>query len=759
MEAIHIRQRLRPSRHAFIVREGDFGAALQSASLNTALWGGIYNPIVLLEPAEEREGILREFDPDLLVNLTGAELPADLASRYQHRIIAADQLVRVNDRTGGRGLAFGFHILPIIRHVYEKEVRFFTGPSRATLPVPDQVRGWPEFVTFVYGSFAWLPPLDQRFEESFVGGLRAKTPTLAAVTPLPNHEDHLLPLSFTAYGLRHLGGLANFSSHIVYIGDHLSLTDLIEFWNIRSTGRAVVFVPVAGYRAFEPVVRSVAERGHYPINEQVQNNADLQKGPSISEALFDEVCDWFDGLGVGQLPRRNWRPRFGMKADFYFGDIHAADVEASDGEEISILQDRAMTPVKLIPPPYLEESGLHSREFAWSVEITMMGGYLRPEFMFSFPHEPAIEPILRRSASGMPGKVRLGRGGLVLLQEWPRDTLSLQPIRTDDVFNALFQQAGLEAEPSEPGRYAEQIIKKMGSIYGDCRVFKIRGVRDILDRLGDGSILTKGNMYGIVLSETPDQYGQNWRQELYQDLYVRSGQRQSLDFGTIFDVLLQNRVIRPGFMLRCGSCFKEDWYHVSEFSEEYTCRFCFDSQRVDFGSKHEWQYKGDGLFQIPDSAQGSVAAILSLWRLEDLAHFEGRYATARKLAAKGSDRRYEIDFAYILVETFSTSYDLVLGEAKRFGDLTDEDVTKMAELADRFSGKPYLAFSTLKDLYSDAEKVRLRALAERGYKVIAFTREELDPYWLYERFKSAPHPHASTLKDLSENTVHLNVRQ
>ena len=39
MESIHIRQRIRPSRYAFIVNEGDLAAALQAVSLITALWG------------------------------------------------------------------------------------------------------------------------------------------------------------------------------------------------------------------------------------------------------------------------------------------------------------------------------------------------------------------------------------------------------------------------------------------------------------------------------------------------------------------------------------------------------------------------------------------------------------------------------------------------------------------------------------------------------------------------------------------------
>jgi hypothetical protein len=301
-------------------------------------------------------------------------------------------------------------------------------------------------------------------------------------------------------------------------------------------------------------------------------------------------------------------------------------------------------------------------------------------------------------------------------------------------------------------------MKKMGSLHGDCRIFKIRGVREILDRLGDDSTLTKGNMNQAVMSVTPDQHGQNWRPELYNDLILRYGQKRPLKFGTIFDVLLENRILRPGYVFRCRTCFKEDWYHVSEFAEEYTCRYCFTPERVNFASVHEWHYKADGLFQIPDSAQGSVAVILSLWRFEHLAFgHHGRYVTSRNLFARDTGRRYEIDYAYVVMGTFDTSYELVIGQATRFGDFTDEDMQKMAELADRFPRKPYLAFSMLKDQYSDSDKIRLHSLAERGYPIIALTREELDPYDLFDRFDKAPHKYGVGLKELSQNTLHLNV--
>ena len=760
METIHVRQRLRPSRYAFVILEGDLATAVQAASINAALWGGIYNPIVPLTPVTGYRGLVEEFDPDILVNLTGADLPADLAARYEDRIVRAEDLIRIDDLTNRRRLALGFSILPILRYVHEKDVRFSPDPTRAAVIVPEEAASWPEFVTFSYGSFAPLPESDVNFEEAYRTALRGRAIDLPHLTPPPDYDNLLLPLHFTGYGLRRYGGFAAFSSHIVFVGDHRNVSDLVEFWNIRATGRTAVFVPIAAFQAFEPLIRIVVTEGRYPINQQVENHADVQKGPSLTDQQFDEACRWIGTLGLGGAPGRVWRPRFGLKMERYVGDIHVAEIEAAAGEEVSLLQDGRMTPVKMIAPRYLDDERGRRDPLAWAVEISMIGGYGEAEFMFSFPNESAVEKLVRRSVVSLPEASRLGRRGIVMLQQDSRpSTLFPIPVRTKEVFQALFREVGIVAETSQPGQYAEQIVTKMGNLHRECRVFKIRGVREILDRLGNGSTLTKGNMYQMVMSTTPDEHGTNWRPELYGDLTLRYPQKRPLDFGTIFDVLLEKRIVRPGFVFKCPTCFKDDWYHVSEFAEEYKCRFCFTSQRVNFASTHEWQYKADGLFRIPDSAQGSVAVIASLWRLEEVGHtYNGRYLTSQNLVITDTGRRCEIDYAYLVMSSgFESIYDLVLGQATRYSDFTDDDMRNMSEIADRFSQKPYLAFATLRDRFSHADRGRLQALVEKGHRVIALTREELDPYYLFARFAGAPDTYAVGLEHLSKNTLHLNV--
>ncbi|MBX6772993.1 MAG: hypothetical protein IRY83_14790, partial [Chloroflexi bacterium] len=453
MEPIYVRQRLRPSRYAFLVNEGDFDAALRAVSVNTALWGGIYNPIVPLTPVDIRDVLLKEFDPDLLVNLTGADLPSDLAARYEYRIVSADALIRSDDRTNRRELGLGFHIRPLLRHVYETEVRFSAGPTRAAMIEPQNAPGWPEFVAFVYGSFRWLPDLDVNFGKIFQRALRARNVELSELTVPPDHESLLSPLDFTGLGLRLFGDRFGLSSHVIFIGDHRNLADLIEFWNIRATGRFVVFTPIACYRNFAPVIRHAAEMGRHPVYRGVQNDVELHQGPAVAAEVFDAVCDWIATLGFGQLPRHHRFPRLASQTE-YGGYSDIAEVQAVEGEDISLLYNGQMTPIKMISPPYVDDPIEFLGRLAWSVELTFIGGSSDLDVMLALPREPVIERLTHRYVTALPGEVRIGRRGLVIQRDGISSTVGVTPIPSQEVIHALFRQAGMEPEPSGPGQYA-----------------------------------------------------------------------------------------------------------------------------------------------------------------------------------------------------------------------------------------------------------------------------------------------------------------
>jgi hypothetical protein len=755
MESISVRQRVRPTRYAFIVRPGDRNSFLTAVSLNSVLWGGMFNPVVPLGPEAEVGAWLGAFDPEHLVNLTGEDLPPHLAAGFKWRIHSSEEIVRDAQDRRRRRFNIGVGMGAVLRFIHDTELRGATGRSRAAI-VTNVPEPWQPYAAAVFGTFDHLPgpPVDvaSSYKALAMAGDVAFDPDADA-----DYAASIFPIGTTGYGIRRFGGWQSFSSHIVYVGNHQELGDLAEFWNIRASGREVWFVPAANYRNHRTMIERAVKAGQYDINPRVRNRVVLQKAVGVPAEVFNEIRDWIGGLGLTEIMAHVGRPPFRVPGDDDFIGWGISDLEASSGDEQSILSDGRMTPIKLMAPPFLDKEERFA-EHEWTIELRISNPYSSEELTCQLPKAPGAEDLVRSLiVGGRLGDVRLGHNGIVVGTESHRDTVYPNPVKTSDVFRMLLEKAtGLKVVPSQAGRYAEQIIKKMGSLQFNCRVFNFRGVREVIAKLSNGSTLTKGNMYAIVSSTTPDAFGQNWREDLHDEM---SGGPGKLDFSAIFDELLAKRIIRPGMSFTCGNCSASDWYHVSEFAEDYTCRYCFERQRIHFGSAKEWQYKSDGLFRIPDSAQGSLTTILALWRLIEVrSGFGGRYCTGVNLLGPDGNVVCEPDYCFLRVDDFTTKYDLVLGEAKAFMDYEADKIGRLTEIADKLDKKPYLAFATLKDQFNDQEKDLLRGLIGNGYRVIPLTRLELDPYYLWKRFENAPQKHVVSFDDLSASSIYMNLR-
>jgi len=142
--------------------------ALQSAmELNTSLWGGTYNPIIPLYAnvprhwkeyprqrviASERAlGFIRAFDPDLLVNCTGGQLPPYITD-LNSDVIPIDEIWPQETWKDDGSPKFGVGIFELLNGIYRE---YF-----------EQIRRFPKKIIF--------PPLKgphKLFWTAFVGKL------------------------------------------------------------------------------------------------------------------------------------------------------------------------------------------------------------------------------------------------------------------------------------------------------------------------------------------------------------------------------------------------------------------------------------------------------------------------------------------------------------------------------------------------------------------------------------------------------------
>jgi len=310
-----------------------------------------------------------------------------------------------------------------------------------------------------------------------------------------------------------------------------------------------------------------------------------------------------------------------------------------------------------------------------------------------------------------------------------------------------------------------------------CRVFKIKGVRETLAKMNrdEGEVIVDGkkikgemakarpmmasHIKDIIKSTTDDAYGaKNWIKELYEDLILYSGQPKPLDAEIILNYLITKRLISAGRKFKCSNCSCEEWYKIGSFSETYQCihcRYVQDTPRIDDSN---WFYKTEGLVAISDEGRGSLPVILSLWRLNHHGMGENHFVTSFEIGEKDStDFSNELDYFFFRVDNFSKAIEVVIGEARNYVDYQPKDINKTVKIAGAFKNKPYIAFTTLKDKFSDKEIKLLKGVMKKGYYILPLTRLDLDPYDLFDRFDKLKNKYAVTLEDFSINFCALNL--
>lgn len=789
MEYIRCQQKVRPLRFAFAISPSDKENIIEAMEYSTALWGGYGNtllPIWTRFPSRKAKscclGLIKDFDPDFIVNLTSIPLPKDINQDYEERVISKSNFIAKNKDNTFR-FEKGLNILSFLTHVWETETKSISGKSRAIIFKDTKKSKYRKFWACLFGEYP--DELGRDYSSAFKETLKAREikATFKNLSKIMADEA-FPPISLTVYKLTRFSFNGGFSSHIVYIGNPANALDLIEFWNIRASGREIFFLPINAYKLFGEQVKRIIKAGDYPINERVQNETDLQKAPSLKEDEFKSVCEWIkNDLGY-PLSRRSWSPNWGRRSERVVEDIAPCKYYDDEVKSNLIFDEDRFSPLVLARPSFLSKSLLQklNRPFEerdyWVNEIDLSDNY-KNDYFFNFPSDKALTDMVARDfIFGSIDKVRLIKSAVVYYNNGIMDEVHIHPLKTDEVFVELFKGYGMNISSSPAGVFAKRIIEYMDRLEG-CRVFKIRGIRNLLIQLskqgGDRKDKSKtkdnepklhsqyggtfGELKGIVGYRRKDEYGgPNWDEQIYKDLVLYYQQPKPLTPAIAIDYLFKKNVFRVGLRFTCQNCGKEDWYHLTEFDSNFTCRYCFKNQHIgslEGTTKKEWHYKADGLFMIPNAGEGSLAVILALWRLHHLEHGRSfKYVTSQNI--KGV-KDAEVDFIATMLGHFQMGDVLILGEARNYVDFTRKDISKLIEIGSKFPTKPYLCFATLKDKFSDKEKEELKRVIKHKFGLIPLTRLDLDPYDLYNRFNSLKEKYAVTIKDFSFNLCSLNL--
>ena len=143
-----------------------------------------------------------------------------------------------------------------------------------------------------------------------------------------------------------------------------------------------------------------------------------------------------------------------------------------------------------------------------------------------------------------------------IIQSISDSNVTLGALRVRDLVSKIFEVYGVEIEPSRPGLIAARLIQQMGDLQ-KCRVFKIRGVRKLIESYSPSQSFTRGAAIQTIRDVAPGSRTVGFAS--HETLYLKPRKEERLKPEDAFKWLIEHEVFRAGLKLNCPSCNLDFW--------------------------------------------------------------------------------------------------------------------------------------------------------------------------------------------------------
>lgn len=747
-----VRIRYRPVRLGWCVRDGnwdDLRSVLRSAH---ALWGGVFGPILpvgAVGAADQAARLVGLYEVDALFPAADDPQLRAFSDRFPHLRWPSVHRTLFIEGSGGKGRATFLDVYHPTRSIYEDYIDGKQDPKlTATLYewAPDD----PLKDVFL-AQFGAYPPREEihldygAMVERNLKGARIALPVDGPV-PAESYKQ-LTPSVLSRFDLWR-DRSPNWDQPGLYVGDANDFADIVNFWNLRAASVEVIF--------FDPKheVR-LGEMTHAYVTL-------LKERPREDRAFAADLGIWMkegrqvdlEGFKVESVApiaiREGTWNGLNLKPPLMYIEDERVLGARSGNDGIPSLT------FELREKPFYEGHEVHTQHYVASIDPLAFGE--DEQVTFSYPFLPELNNFYRREACLADG-IRSERNGLGVITNVGRDTLTISALRQRSLVSSIFEAFGLKAQVSEAGRIASRLIQQMGGVQG-CRVFKIAGVRTLIEKYKPFQSFTRGDATQIIGEVDPVTHVPNFTR--YESLFIETREGPRLTRHQVFDYLVRKNVFRVGLKFTCPNCELEFWTPLDDLGTEITCEYC--GQRFNATPQLKdgaWAYRRSGLFGREDHQQGAIPVALTLQQLDTVLSWGAVFVTSMTIeSTAGAFEACETDLVAISEKGF---YDerlgIAIGECKGRGEITEEDVRKLSQVADAFPKDriaPFIIFAKTAPFTAD-EIARCRAAQPAGARtrVILLSDRELEPYFVYERAEKefVIDSTAVSLEDLA-NTTH-----
>ena len=672
------------------------------------------------------EGYLDAFDPDFVVPIGKCSKNTfDVSNR---KLIPSSEILSGAEENYTP--KYGLGIFEILKHFINKELKFIRREP-FDFELPDFKK---EYALFISSVFVSLPKnINKNFDDNFAFTLGAKK----VACSIENYAEFFTPQKLF---LRRISSLYLKSSPVrgwdrgqcIFLMDASNSLDIIDYWNLRAVGWAVLLVPnqSANIECTKKLARDFIENNYYPYrnNPDIYHNTRIIKSRSMSET---ELQDFADSLkppppdnkkGWSRVPLQLWYPRIWDEWARDNDNVECCEIKSLEAQhDLTEYQERIT--FRTLDPEFIDHV-VASGEPRFANEI---------EFRFYGDKELLAEVIpegdesLIRALGGIGfDEWRFSKKNIVYLSRHTNWHVHLSIPKAESVFSEWLNSKKWNTELSPPGRIAKQMIKQLSGIWGISLLAK-EGIIKLLGQMADGGTperkKKKGRLEETKCEETrskPIKQETLWagiqkitnKEELFKDGPNRFMQQ-----------LIDVQMFKLGIEVQCPICTQRSWYSITDVDYELQCLNCSEHFQIPSHTpkKLKWSYRTFGPFSLPRKSYGVYSVLLTLRFFSQL--FNGAATPIMSFVAKKDGKQIEADLGILFQESRfgHKKTELIFVECKTYKHFTKEDTERLKFLAQQFPGA-FLVFATLNRKLSEKEKKLLRPVVNRGRK-----------YWKAER--------------------------
>lgn len=704
----------RPLRIAFLVDPKDKKSIRKAIQINSTLWGGSYNPLVPLfkrvpkdwdfplkksiKPKEIVKGYVEAFDVDAIVACT-KDIP-DYISEFGRSIIKAEDIwkgftLKTDDGLiPGIGIGIFEMLEPIFDEYFKYKMKF---PKKILIYKINKSGTLGLFWASLLGEY----PQDiseyifEHYQEEF--GIEEKKVEETSMKDLFGGGGNFSPRNITKYKLETRS--SDWFKDYIFFMDANSGMDVIDYWNLRASGKSVVPVPIQlqENEDIKEIVRNFILSANRPLrgNSKVFVHATFLKSRSIDNP--DLMKEYAESLQIPKKPPKeipyafqNWHPRIWQEWGRDRDGVEPVDI-VHEESEVKVSKDSENFYLKPAKPSFAWQFASHSLQYANELRMKV---YERGKMLAQVYPKNGGDKVKRTIADfSEPEKWRIGKNGLVRLERGNMgDFISAPP--AEKVFYAWLEELGYkEIQPSSPGIIAKQLYRRLEGFPSFLREVELL---KFLESMNDGSYEC-----GMAVGEVKRRF----------DAFA--GKR-----GNLLPGLIKKGVFKIGAKIQCPWCTRHSFYEVGSLKEQLECPKCLQSFPA-IGNLTDkcWHYKTTGPFSIPQFGDGAYAVLLSVdFFMTTMMHGAGVTPTYSFKAKKGNED-FEVDFAMLWQESYfkEVSEGVIFGECKSFGKFAKKDFQRMGKIMKDFPGA-VIAFCTLRDRLEKDEVRELTKLVKKGRK-------------------------------------------